>query len=146
MLHTWSLLLSHPVATGWHLLTPNSQSHAPSSPSPSATTRLLSMSLGLFLFHRYVCVAFNHCKVYNLVVFSTVSVGQPPPLIPEHFHQPPPPMKPPTPQESRLIPSLPSPRQPLICFVSLKICRFQTFQVNGLARYAAFVSSFPSLA
>ena len=54
VLYSGTLLFIHSVYNSWHLLTPNSQSIPPLTPSHLATTSLFFMFVSLFLFHGYV--------------------------------------------------------------------------------------------
>ena len=55
----------------------------------------------------------------------------------EHSHHPK--MNPPVPLSSHsLLPASPSPWQPLVCFLSLWLCLFWTFHINGITQYVAF--------
>ena len=45
------------IYTSWHLLIPNSQPFPP-FPTALATTSLFSMSMSLYLFHRYVHLSY----------------------------------------------------------------------------------------
>ena len=54
VLYTRTLLFIHPIYTSLRLLTPNSQSIPPLTPSHLATTSLFFMFVSLFLFHGYV--------------------------------------------------------------------------------------------
>ena len=63
----------------------------------------------------------------------------------EHSHHPK--MNPPVPLSSHsLLPASPSPWQPLVCFLSLWLCLFWTFHINGITQGVAFVTGFLHLA
>lgn len=65
-------------------------------------------------------------------------------IILEHFHHSP--QKYPIPFSSHspfsLKPTTPSPRQPLICFLSLQICPFCTFHINVIIQCVVLVTCF----
>ena len=64
------------------------------------------------------------------MVFSTRSNMQQSPLIPERFHHP---------QKKTFPIPLPlRPWQPLIYFLSLKVCQYWTSHTNGIIQYVAF--------
>ena len=61
---SWTLFI-HSVNKSLHLLTPTSHSIPPSTSSSLATTSLFSMSVSLFLFHRYVHLCYVLDSTYK---------------------------------------------------------------------------------